>query len=306
MGVTLASQVGEVQKAEDIEAMVDADHDDIPPGEKTDPHAPVQFKKIDNWSKYLPPLLLYTSSAKQGYFEALFAFSMTMVACFVVFGLFPVEGPRYAWADPAAIPLGLSWSFKDIGLKVTPEMTYPFDPTRAKKLLADAGQGGGFPLEVYAYQLPGLPEGKAFAEAVAGYWEKIGIKTKVVPVDYPAFRKNWFDRKTPGSVGYFNIANRDWIGTFALLEKQAYTPSKPSDTVNDPEVDAMMAQVMRQTDKDKAGALMRNIYLRIRSEHLGVPVVYLHSAYATSKTLPKWTVGTVMYDLFIDQLAASK
>ena len=141
-------------------------------------------------------------------------------------------------ADPAAIPLGLSWSFKDIGLKVTPEMSYPYDPARAKKLLADAGQAGGFPLDVYAYQLPGLPEGKAFAEAVAGYWEKIGIKTKVIPVDYPAFRKNWVDRKTPGSIGYFNIANRDWIGTFALLEKQAYTPSKPTDTVNDPEVDA--------------------------------------------------------------------
>ena len=141
-------------------------------------------------------------------------------------------------ADPAAIPLGLSWSFRDIGLKVTPEMSYPYDPVRAKKLLADAGQAGGFPLDVYAYQLPGLPEGKAFAEAVAGYWEKIGIKTKLIPVDYPAFRKNWVDRKTPGSVGYFNIANRDWIGTFALLEKQAYTPSKPTDTVNDPEVDA--------------------------------------------------------------------
>ena len=96
----------------------------------------------------------------------------------------------------------------------------------------------GFPLDVYAYQLPGLPEGKAFAEAVAGYWEKIGVKTKLIPVDYPAFRKNWVDRKTPGAVGYFNIANRDWIGTYALLEKQAYTPSKPNDTVNDPEVDA--------------------------------------------------------------------
>src|ERR1700704_3184270 len=42
-------------------------------------------------------------------------------------------------ADPAAVPLGLSWSFKDIGFKVTPEMTYPYDPARAKKLLADAG-----------------------------------------------------------------------------------------------------------------------------------------------------------------------
>jgi ABC-type transport system substrate-binding protein len=209
-------------------------------------------------------------------------------------------------ADPAAIPLGLSWSFKDIGLKVTPEMTYAFDPTRAKKLLADAGQGGGFPLDVYAYQLPGLPEGKAFAEAVAGYWEQVGIKTKVIPVDYPAFRKNWVDRKTPGAIGYFNIANRDWIGTYALLEKQAYGPSKANDTVNDAEVDGMISQVMRQTDREKINTLMRNIYTRIRSEHYGVPVVYLHSAYATSKTLGKWNPGTVMYDLFFDQLASSK
>ena len=37
-----------------------------------------------------------------------------------------------------------------------------------------------------------------------------------------------------------------------------------------------------------------------------MPVVYLHSAYATSKTLGKWNPGTVMYDLFFDQLAASK
>ena len=46
-------------------------------------------------------------------------------------------------ADPAAVPLGLSWSFKDVGFKVTPEMAYPYDPARAKKLLADAGVASG-------------------------------------------------------------------------------------------------------------------------------------------------------------------
>jgi len=209
-------------------------------------------------------------------------------------------------ADPASVPLGLSWSFKDIGFKPTAEMAYTFDPARAKKLLADAGFAGGFPLDVYAYQLPGLPEGKAFAEAIAGYWEQIGIKTKLIPVDYPAFRKAWFDRQAPGAIGYFNVANRDWIGTYAFLEKQAYSGSKPSDTVNDPEIDGMIAQVMRQTDREKINALMRNVYARIRSEHYGIPVVYLHSAYATSKTLGKWNVGSVMYDLFFDQLAATK
>jgi peptide/nickel transport system substrate-binding protein len=209
-------------------------------------------------------------------------------------------------AEPAAIPMGLSWSFKEIGFKVTPEMQYPYDVARAKKLLAEAGYAGGFPLDMYAFQLPGLPEGKAFAEALAGYWEKVGVKPKLIPVDYPAFRKLWVDRKAPEAVGYYNIANRDWIGTYALLEKMAYTPSKLNDTVNDPEADAMIAQVMRQTDREKINALMRNIYTRLRSEHAGVPVVYLHSAYATSKTLGKWNPGTVMYDLFLEQLAAGK
>ena len=209
-------------------------------------------------------------------------------------------------AEPAAIPLGLSWSFKDIGLKVTPEMMYAHDPARAKKLLADAGLAGGFPLEVYAFLLPGMPEGKALAEAVAGYWEQIGIKTKVIPVDYPAFRKNWVDRKTPGAIGYFNIANRDWIGAYALLEKMAYTPSKPNDTAADPEIDGMIAQVMRQTDREKINALMRNVFTRLRSEHLGLPLVYVHSPYASSKALASWNPGTVMYDFFFDELAAGK
>jgi peptide/nickel transport system substrate-binding protein len=209
-------------------------------------------------------------------------------------------------AEPAAIPMGLSWSFKDIGFKTTPEMSYAYDPARAKKLLADAGHPNGFALDVYAYQLPGLPEGKAMAEAVAGYWEKIGIKPKLIPVDYPAFRKLWVDRKVPGAVGYYNIANRNWIGTYALLEKQAYSPSKANDTANDPEIDGMIAQVLKQTDQQKINQLMRNIYTRLRSEHYGVPLVYLHSPYATSKTLGKWNPGTVMYDLFLDQLASSK
>jgi peptide/nickel transport system substrate-binding protein len=209
-------------------------------------------------------------------------------------------------AEPASVPFGLTWSYAHIGFKMSPDLAYAYDPARAKKLLAEAGVGGGFPLDMYAFQLPGLPEGRAFAEAIAGYWEKVGVKPKLIPVDYPAFRKVWVDRKAPGAVGYYNIANRDWIGTYALLEKMAYTPSKLNDTVHDTEIDGMIAQVMRQTDQTKINALMRNTFTRLRSEHYGVPVVYVHAAYATSKTLGKWNPGSVMYDLFIDQLASGK
>ena len=49
---------------------------------------------------------------------------------------------------------------------------------------------------------------------------------------------------------------------------------------------------------------MRNIFTRLRSEHYGVPVVDIHSPYAASKKLGKWNPGSVMYDLYIDELAS--
>jgi ABC-type transport system substrate-binding protein len=71
-------------------------------------------------------------------------------------------------------------------------------------------------------------------------------------------------------------------------------------------VDGMLAQVMKQTDREKINALMRGVYTRIRSEHLGMPIVYLHSPYAAAKKLGKWNPGSVMYDLFFDELASGK
>jgi len=208
-------------------------------------------------------------------------------------------------AEPGYIPFGLSWAFPDVNFKITPDLSYPYDVARARKLLAEAGYAGGFPLETYAFQLPGLPEGKAMAEAVAGYWEKIGVQPKLVPVDYGAFRKKWLDRTIPGAVGYYNLANRDWIGTYALIEKLAYSPSRAS-TTSDPEVDGMVREVLRQTDREKINALMRSIFIRLRSEHLGIPLVYLHTPYATSKRITRWNPGSVMYDLNLDELLASR
>jgi peptide/nickel transport system substrate-binding protein len=208
-------------------------------------------------------------------------------------------------AEPGAVPFAMASAIRDVKFRITPEHVYPYDPARAKQLLADAGYPNGFPMELYAYQLPGLPEGRAMAEALAGYWHKLGVQTTLVPVDYVAFRKKWFDRSAPGALGYYNQSNRDWLGTYAMIDKWT-NPTQKSASINDPELDKLVGAVLAETDREKVNNLMRSIFQRLRSEHLGIPLVYLHSAYATSKKISKWNPGSVMYDLNIDELVRQR
>lgn len=56
---------------------------------------------------YGPPLLIYLRGDRESFARLVRAFTIAMVACFVVFCLAPVEGPRYAWAAPAGVPDGM-------------------------------------------------------------------------------------------------------------------------------------------------------------------------------------------------------
>ena len=55
---------------------------------------------------YVPPLLMYVRGDMQAFRRTVLAFTLAMTGCFVVFWIFPVEGPRYAWSAPPGIPQG--------------------------------------------------------------------------------------------------------------------------------------------------------------------------------------------------------
>lgn len=51
-----------------------------------------------------PPLLLYLRGKRDAFAATSAALMSTFVACYLVFIVFPVEGPRYAWPAPPGIP----------------------------------------------------------------------------------------------------------------------------------------------------------------------------------------------------------
>src|SRR5207244_1471369 len=72
----------------------------------------------------------------------------------------------------------------------------PYDPERAKKLLAEAGYAGGFEVRVNPLVMTYALDGPDMVEAVSLDWEKIGIKVRRVPEAFSNFLPKNRARKT--------------------------------------------------------------------------------------------------------------
>jgi len=76
---------------------------------------------------------------------------------------------------------------------------FRYDPARAKQLLAEAGHPAGFRMTFWNTALPGTPFITQVGEAVAGFWEKIGIKVDMRTVEFGVF--NPMEREQKSLIG---------------------------------------------------------------------------------------------------------
>lgn len=87
---------------------------------------------------------------------------------------------------------------------------YPYDPARAKALLAEAGHPNGFEIDLYAYRE------RQQTEAMIGYLRAVGIRTNLRYMQYAAMR----DALREGKAGF---AHQTW-GSFSVNDVSAMMP----------------------------------------------------------------------------------
>jgi len=121
----------------------------------------------------------------------------------------PLTGPGVAGYDPNA-------------------PTYPYDPKEARRLLQEMGYLKN-PKTIMAnsFSFASLPEGPKFIEAIAGYWEAVGIKVQIRQVDatFVSKKSTAYPQgfEPPGEVG----VQSPWYRPSGLNNYRVFAVSKP-------------------------------------------------------------------------------
>jgi peptide/nickel transport system substrate-binding protein len=145
-----------------------------------------------------------------------------------------------------------------------PAEPHPYDPAKAKQLLAEAGYPNGFD----AGELHPWPPYASMGEAVGNYLGAVGIRTRVRMSERAAFYSALATKKLKGvcvciNAVYGNAASRlaEWVPAESQFAYGSY-----------PDVEALYRQQAKETDRKKREALLRQLQQLLTDRVVFAPI----------------------------------
>jgi peptide/nickel transport system substrate-binding protein len=149
----------------------------------------------------------------------------------------------------------------DFSLRVEPA---PYDPRRAKQLLAEAGHANGFD----GGEVTPLPPYTSLGEAVGNYLQAIGIRTRVRTMERATFLTTWREKKLHGLI----IGATGASGNAAARLEPFFTHDGIYAYGSLPEIDDLFHRQAKETDRKQREALLHQIQKTVADRVLVAPL----------------------------------
>jgi peptide/nickel transport system substrate-binding protein len=171
--------------------------------------------------------------------------------------------------------------FVDGGLGYDPNLApFPYDPEKAKSLLAEAGLGDGFSTQL-EHTTDTNPD---LIAAIAGQLGEIGIKVEVQPVDQAAFNQTWKEGAPLRFVTWRPLFDPYTLISL-LVSNQGFLSRYGSDAAQ-PLIDAAAVE----PDPAKRAETYQQLGKVLQDDPAAIYLYNLTALYGSAADVPEWTL----------------
>lgn len=169
----------------------------------------------------------------------------------------------------------------------SPEVArYPYDPARAKQLLAEAGYPNGVAIDFYwpTYRP------RIWGEVIQSNLQQVGIDANMILVPVAQMQ----ERARNNEIGFFYLDHGSYSINDASVLYSWFFAGGADDFARDPELQSLIGQSQATTDTDTRREIMYQVSKRAADQAYILPMSTFSTTYAASKS--------VKFDAFVDEI----